>query len=106
MLREAAPGTVRLLRHLDFHEQLARLTRGVERAEEELRGVERAHPAGRAQVEPRAECDQCRRQFGGGVRVCNRAAYGPSAPDLMVSHEPDRLVQQRPAFSDELGALQ
>ena len=106
VLREAAAGAVRLLRHLDLHEQLVRLAGGVERAEEELGGVQRADRAGRAQMEARAERGQRRRQLGGRVRVRDRAAHRPAAADLVVPHEPDRLVQQRPALPDELGALE
>jgi hypothetical protein len=102
VLREAAPGALRRLRHLDLHEQLVGLASRVERAEEELGRVQHACPAARAQMEARAERGEGHRQLGGGIGVRHRAPHGPSASDLMVPHEPDRLVEQRPAPPDHL----
>ena len=97
VLREAGAGPARLLRHLDLDEQLVRRARGVERAEEELRRLDRAGAAVRS--------------AGGSARRARSAPPAARRPDRRArpsrprcrgcgsagARQPHRLVQQRPA---------
>src|SRR5215207_4871781 len=57
-------------------------------------------------MEARVYRYQRRGQLSGRVGVGHRPAHGSAAADLGMPHETDRLVQERPATRDELGALQ